>query len=108
MSTPADFEKALAALPPPSPRMSKVLRAHYAAKNRTSIFRELAKAAGYKSWRAVNLQYGLLAKRVGRKMKVKDPRITLLVEFAEPGELRNREWLAFMREDFATALKRVG
>ena len=88
--------------------MKKLLSAHYAVKNRTYIARELARAAGYKNWRGFNIQYGLLAKRIGKKMKTKNPSIELLIEAARPGELRNREWLVFMREEFATALKNVG
>ena len=48
-----------------------MLRVHAAAKNRTSIARQLAKAAGYQDYRGFNLQYGLLAKRIG---KGEDPR----------------------------------
>jgi hypothetical protein len=88
--------------------MVKLLCAHYRSKNRTSIFRVLAREAGYKNWRAVNLQYGLLAKRIGLRMKIRAPDIRLLLDFGEPGELRNQEWLAFMRPEFAVALKRVG
>jgi len=110
MPTSVQFEKAMAALPHPSPKIKKMLKAHYNAKNRTSISRKLAKAAGYKSYRGFNLQYGLLAKRIGTKMKVKIPStaIFLLVDFAEPGELKNEEWIIFMRDEFATALKKVG
>ena len=84
-----------------------MLAAHYSAKNRTSIFRELAKSAGYKNWRGVNLQYGRLAKRIGDQMRIKSADIRILLDFAEPGELKNDEWLAFMREEFALALKGV-
>ena len=78
------------------------------AKNRTSIARWLAESAGYRDYRGFNLQYGLLAKRIAKKMGIKDARISLLVDFAEPGSLRNKEWLVFMREEFAEALKRSG
>jgi hypothetical protein len=108
MPTVADYEDAMRSLPPPSANIRRMLSAHYRAKNRTSIARKLATAAGYKSWRGFNLQYGLLARRIGDKMKIKKPHIGLLVEFEPPGALRNEEWLVFMREDFATALNRVG
>ena len=88
--------------------MREMLRVHAAAKNRTSIARHLAEAAGYRDYRGFNLQYGLLGKRIGKEMGMKDPGVSLLVDFAEPGSLKNKEWLVFMREEFAEALKRTG
>ena len=85
-----------------------MLVAHYRAKNRTSIARKLAEAAGYKDYRGFNLQYGLLAYRIGEKMGVTGLRIGLLVRFEEPGGLTNKEYLVFMREEFAKAMKSVG
>jgi hypothetical protein len=107
MPSAKEFEEAMRAMRPPAESVRKMLRAHLRAKNRTSIARELARVAGYKSWRGFNLHYGLLAKRIGAQMKLKGCRIGLLVDFAKPGELRNEEWLVFMRQEFAEALKRT-
>jgi hypothetical protein len=68
----------------------------------------LAKAAGYRSFDGINLQYGLLAKRIGAAMGRSDAGITLLVEGVQPKSVTNREWLLAMRVEFAEALKRVG
>ena len=107
MPTVTEFTAALKALALPAPGVQKMLRAHYRSTNHTSIARELAAQAGYKNWRGVNLQYGLLANRIGRKLKITGARLSLLVEFGEPGALTNQEWLIFMRKEFARALKKA-
>lgn len=88
--------------------MRRLLCAHVNAPNHVSNMRTLAKAAKYKSWRAANLQYGLLARRIGDELRIKGLRIGLLVEFVGPKKLSNSEWLVMMRPTFARALKRAG
>lgn len=85
-----------------------MLDAHLKAANQVSIARELAAAAGYKSWRGMNLQYGLLAKRIAGALQAQPQNLSLLVEFVRPHELRNTEWLILMRPTFARALKKSG
>ena len=68
----------------------------------------MAESAGYKDYRGFNLQYGLLARRIGEVMQIQDARISLLVEFTAPKSLKNQEWLIFMRPEFAAALKCAG
>jgi hypothetical protein len=106
MPSTVEFEIALRQIARPSDRVLKMLKVHAAAKNRTSIARRLAEAAGYADFRGFNSGYGILAKRLGAAMGKRDARIGLIVEFARPGELKNKEWLVFMREEFAAALKR--
>lgn len=85
-----------------------MLSAHVSAPNYVSNMRTLAKAAGYKSWRAGNLQYGILAHRVGVEVGDTSERFGLLVRFVKPKQLTNSEWLLMMRPNFARALKRSG
>jgi hypothetical protein len=93
----------------PSPRFIEMLHAHYHSTNRTSTARELARQAGYKNYRGFNIRYGIFARELGKAMGLKASlRIGLLVEFASPGDLSNKEYLVFMRERFAKALHRVG
>jgi hypothetical protein len=56
----------------------------------------------------VNLQYGLLAKRIGAAMGRPSETLSLLVEFVQPRAVTNREWLMTIRPEFAAALKKVG
>lgn len=108
-----DFEQALSSLRPPRGRQPDFLRAHLKAKGRALNMRRIAEAAGYRSWRGGNLQYGLLAERIGRQMGYSNADINLLVEFIEPRGKRSREdisndeWILVMRPAFADALKRV-
>jgi hypothetical protein len=68
----------------------------------------LARAAGYKSYDGINLQYGLMAQRIGKAMGRRDIDITLLVEGVRPRRVSNSEWLLAIRPEFAKALKHVG
>lgn len=103
-----EFVRVLRTIPKPAPSVLRLLRAHAKSMHQTSIARELARAAGYKDFRGFNLQYGILAKRIGAALGRKGARLELLVEFAQPGELKNEEWLIFMRPEFFRALKTVG
>jgi hypothetical protein len=76
--------------------------------------RRLAEKVGYKGWQGMNLQYGLLAQRIGLAAGLNNPDITLLVEFIPPAQksssdnVSNSEWILLMQEPFAKALKAVG
>jgi len=107
MPTITQFERALRQIKPPSEGVLKMLRAHASAKNRTSIARRLAEAAGYQSYRGFNSGYGRLARQIGQAMGRTNADIGLLVEFERPGALKNSEYLVFMREEFAQALQRA-
>ena len=103
-----EFVAGLGKMGTPSDRFMKMLRSHYNSTNRTSTARMLSQKAGYKDHRGFNLRYGLFARDLGRAMGVKaGTDIGLLVEFASPGKLSNREFLVFMKERFAMALRRA-
>jgi len=110
--TETEFEAALKSLRKPRGRQPRFLKAHAEAKGRALNMRTLAKAAGYTSYHGVNLQYGLLAERIGRALK--RPRtgtvaINHLVEFVAPkgrsaDHISNDEFILVMRPEFAAAL----
>jgi hypothetical protein len=88
----------------------KFLKAHCNAKGRALTAKRLADTAGYKGYRAINLQYGKLAKRIAPALgkHPDDVTIELLVDGVHPGAVANEEWVLIMRPPFAEALKRVG
>lgn len=69
MPSAADFESALRRIRMPRGRQLLFLQAHYDARGRGLNAGKLAKAARYKSYRAINLHYGLLAARVARELR---------------------------------------
>lgn len=88
----------------------KFLQAHYRSRGRVLTTSRLAKAAGYRGYGAINLQYGLLAKRVAKVLRrpIPDVRVKLLVEFLEPHEISNQEWVLHMKPAFAAGLRSAG
>jgi hypothetical protein len=92
----------------PSGRQLRFLTAHCRAPGGVLTAAKLAKVAGYKSYGGINLQYGLLAKRIGVAMGRSNVDITLLVAGVRPKSVTNREWLLAIRPEFASALKRAG
>ncbi len=106
MSTTANFTAAMLRLRRPAPSIRKMLRFHLRAPNQVSIARELATKAGFKNWRAVNLHYGTLGKRLSRELGTVPANLSLLVRFVPPGKLTNKEWLVMMRPEFAAALRK--
>jgi hypothetical protein len=105
--TKEQFIEALGSMNVPGGNQLKFLRAHEAAKSRAANFRQLAHAAGYRNYRAINLHYGKLARRIGTALGQPDASITLLMESHEPESVTNREWVLVMRPEFAEALKAV-
>jgi hypothetical protein len=101
------FRLALAKIRKPRGRQLLFLRAHYRAPGHVLTARKLAEAAAYKTHDGINLQYGLLAKRIGRALGLGESRLDLLVEFVPPRSVSNREWVLAMRKEFAAALKSV-
>ncbi|HLP10241.1 MAG TPA: hypothetical protein VK178_18915 [Opitutaceae bacterium] len=85
--------------------MQTLLRTHAAAPNQVSDARNLAKAAGYESWRGMNLQYGLLGKRIAKELGEKEENLSLLAELVRPKTLSNKEWLVLMKPAFAKAVR---
>ena len=69
---------------------------------------KLARRVRYRSPDGMNLQYGLLADRVGRALGIKDPQIGVLMELLPPSYVTNKHWVLVMDRNFAAALRRVG
>jgi hypothetical protein len=103
----SEFAAALKVIPVPGAARLRFLLAHYQAPGRALTMRKMAKKAGYKDYRGVNLWYGKLAKDVGLALGQTKERLGLLVEFAPPKSVTNKEWVIIMRPEFAQALKRV-
>lgn len=82
------------------------LSAHLAAPGKAATATILANAAGYTGWHSLNLQYGLLAKRIGKEMGMPTATLSLLVDFVQPDALTNEHWILVMKPAFAQALVR--
>jgi len=104
--TQAEFAHALRGIPVPHGRQLDFLREHAQAYQRRLSARQLAESVGYKGYRGINLQYGLLARRIAEALDRNDARLGLLVKFDQknPGA----EWRLEMRSEFAKALKQAG
>ena len=107
------FKMALSKLRRPGGSQLTFLKGHAEAKGRAANMRLLAKKARYKGWRGMNLQYGILAKKIGEAAGRSKAGITLLVELVPPKgksaeNISNSEWILVMREEFARALKAAG
>jgi hypothetical protein len=105
--TQAEFAYALRGIPVPQGRQLDFLREHAQAYQRRLSARQLAESAGYKGYRGINLQYGLLARRIAEALDRSDAHLRLLVEFIPP-ENPGVEWRLVMRAEFANALKQAG
>jgi hypothetical protein len=104
----ARFALALKKLTKPGGRQLRFLRAHYKAPGRALTARRLAQAVGYKSYRGINLWYGRLAARIGPMVGNPGAGMLILVEFAPPKSLTNKEWILVMRPEFAQGLRLAG
>jgi hypothetical protein len=102
------FKRALELIGKPGGRQLKFLQAHYSSPGRASTATNLAWAAGYKNFNALNLQYGTLARRIGEALGVSGATLGLLLEFNEPFSITNEHWILSMRPEFADALREVG
>ena len=92
-----------------TPKRLRMIRAHYCAPDRTLTATQLAKAAGYKNYRAVNLQYGLLGKKLAALMGWKVPE-GAQASFACAAFYRTdaeEDWLWEMHPAFAEALEKT-
>lgn len=95
------------------PKKREMLRAHYAAPNRRITTRELARAVGYKNYRAANLHYGLLGQYLAEEVSPRAlPHNICALLHAErpmyaPHSLGNDEWLLEMNPDLARALELI-
>jgi hypothetical protein len=103
----------VAALEKLAPRLTarrlKMIRAHYRAPGRTLTATQLAKAAGYKNYRAVNLQYGLIGAKLAALMAWKVPE-GAQASYACAAFYRTdaeEDWRWEMHPAFAEALKKA-
>jgi len=108
LPTRAQFVRALNIIDRPQGRQPTFLRAHAAASGRALTARRLAQAVRYKSHDGINLQYGLLARRIGDVLGRKGEGIRLLVDLVQPKSVTNSEWIMVMHPQFAEALKQAG
>jgi len=90
------------------PRHRQMLEVHYRAPGRRLTARRLAEKVGYASFGAVNLQYGILARKIcdilGLRLKY---HVLVLAEFVTPKSGLDRELLWVMRPELARALEEL-
>lgn len=109
MPTTAQLAAALREIKKPEGRQLEFLGFHEQAKARALTTTMLSHHVHYKSYRAVNLLYGKLAKEIGEFLDIKPTglKLELLCDFFRPGDITNSEWILVMRPEFAEALKRA-
>jgi len=90
------------------PKQWEMLCAHYHAPNRSVTARQLAKEVGFKSYDAVNLQYGLLGSLLGSVLGFEKSKSSVLATFTKPKDKDNSEWLWVMLPALAKALEKIG
>lgn len=108
LPTRAQFAQALSQVRKPRGRQLDFLRDYVKAPGRALTARRLAQSVGYKSHDGINLQYGLLARRIGDALGRNDEGIGLLVDLVRPKSVTNAEWIMVMHPQFADALKLAG
>ncbi|MEI6536852.1 MAG: hypothetical protein WCN98_16015 [Verrucomicrobiaceae bacterium] len=106
--TAADFVLAFKAIAPVHDNHIAILRTHAQAPGRVRTVTQLAEAVGYNGYEAINLQYGLLAKKIGEAMGHSNPNLSVLVEFAAPGAHNNPQWELTLRPAVAQAVSDMG
>lgn len=108
MPTSADFVRAFQQLEPIHENHIAILRHHARGPGRTRTMTELATAAGYADYKPANLQYGLLASRVGAALGLPNTNLSLLVTFTGPDSHGNEHWELTLRPEVAEALAELG
>jgi 5-methylcytosine-specific restriction protein A len=102
-----DFAHAFAILEI-APHHKRMLQLHYHSPNRTITSSQMARAMGYKKFKAANLHYGRLAGLMGGVLRWHRPknatRLFLFAEFQKP----HGEWWWIMRPQVAKALEQLG
>ena len=106
--TSEEFVRGFRAIAPLHDNHLEMLRTHYRASHQTLTATQLALAVGYDGFRAVNLQYGLLAARLGEAMDLHGANLSLLVKFTAPGEDGNEHWELQLRPEVMLALETLG
>ena len=88
-----------------------MLKAHFVAIDHTLTAEDMARAAGYRTYRPANLQYGRLGTRLREALGVAGQgagqKSAILATFIEPDEVhRCGQWV--MRPELSTALNKLG
>jgi hypothetical protein len=87
-----------------------LLQAHYEAPDHTATAQQLAESVGYAHFRAVNLQYGTLAHRIGDCLGIIEPPmgfwLFVLVDWAEPDVSGDTAFA--LRRPVVKSLERLG
>jgi len=105
--TAEEFTRALKNIDKPRDKRLQFLQNHYHTPGRVCTARLLAESVGYTGHGGVNLWYGKLARQIAEVLRVRNPGqwLSLLVQFANPPALTNRECILVMRQEFAEALR---
>ena len=92
-----------------------MLKAHSRAPDRSLTANQLAKAAGYANYNAVNLQYGLVGKLLWEELpttlpaaEAGNPIFTFAIAEAGNRDGPEDQWVWQMRTEVAAAVKEVG
>src|SRR5258707_13063131 len=101
------FEVALKQIDLPKGRQLAFLDFHEKAKARALTVTMLGDRVGYRSYRGINVHYGILAKQISEKLGIPHQGLSLLCDFFKPGEITNEHWVLVMRPEFADGLKRA-
>lgn len=83
----------------------KFLQAHYNSKGRASTATILAKSAGYKSYKGINLRYGILAEKLAKEIGYTGESFAMVCDWAKRDTITNAHCVLIMRPNFAEALK---
>ena len=89
----------------------ELLRLHHDAPARVTSATRLATDVDFESYKAVNLQYGLLAQELLRALNVDLGNFVglgILVEFVDPGFAANEHYLWVLRPNVVRALEEIG
>jgi len=92
-----------------------MLKAHYLAPNRERTATQLAEAAGYSSYGAVNLQYGMVGKKLNEELPIKLPEredgtpiYTYALATAGDRSGKEAHWAWKLRPEVAHAIEKLG
>jgi hypothetical protein len=110
LATCAAYKTALSLLEQNMPVKHRLmLEAHYRAPAHTITARSLAWSVGYAHYGAVNLQYGILARKIceilGQRLKY---HVLIVAEFVSPEDDPRGEILWVMRPKLVRALEELG
>ena len=92
-----------------------MIKAHYRAPNQSLTATQLADAATYAGYRAVNLQYGFVGKRLWEEIptplpvdEAGDPIYTFALADAGERSRSRDEWVWKLRPELAAAIELLG